>query len=126
MRITGSQTRVSFAIKVTGAVPKPLPDGGSDMTASLRLDMPDGSTHNLYAIGDNRRWRAQFDGGPFPGTFAISGEVFVWEMKWSVLNARRFRWVAQTAWTRSGSGPLGETDYYFDRVPEFEAAEFPE
>lgn len=124
--IAGSKRTVSFAIRVAGAIPRPLEERGSNMTASFRLDMPDGSTHNIYAIGDDRGWRAEFDGGSFPGRFSIAGDVFVWDLHSGAIGARRFRWFAQTAWTRSASGPLGETDYYFDRVPEFEAANYPE
>lgn len=124
--VAGTKRTAIFAIRVEGSVPRPLEDSGSNMTANFRLDMPDGSTHNLYAIGDHREWRGEYDGGPVPGDFSISDDLFVWEIRWNAIGGRSFRWFAQTAWTRSTSGPLGKTDYYFDRVPEFEAAPYPE
>lgn len=124
--IAGTKRMAVFAIRVEEAIPRPLEGSGSNMTASFRLEMPDGSTHNLYAIGDHREWRGEYDGGPVPGNFSISGDLFVWEIRWSAIGGRSFGWFAQTAWTRSTSGPLGETDYYFDRVPEFEAASYPD
>lgn len=124
--IGGESKTVTFGVAVEGRIPRPLPDGGMHMTASFRLDMPDGSTHNIYAIGDDGGWRAEFDGGSFPGAFSVSGNVFLWELHWRAIGGRDFRWFAQTAWTKSPSSALGETEYYFDRVPEFEAAAFPE
>jgi hypothetical protein len=98
------------------------------MTMNFRLDMKGSEEHQIYALGGSDGWQADLDNsGSFPGRFVIAGDSFVFELPWSRLGgAKRFRWESETAWTKKPSSPLGQTEFSFDRVPEFEPARFPE
>ena len=126
--IQGLGKTVRFSITVDGAIPGGGTEDGEDMTASFRLQMPDGDEHQIYALGSPSGWSADFDNtGRFPGRFAIEGDRFVFELPWSRLGGPdRFKWLAQTSWTRSPDSPLDDVRFAFDQVPEYERASYPD
>ena len=126
--VTGAGEAIRFTIGVDGDIPRGGTGEGENLTASFHLRMRDGDRHQIYAIGSSNGWRADLDNsGRFPGRFALEGDRFVFELSWERLGGtRRLEWLAQTSWTRSAEGPLDETDYAFDQVPEHENASYPE
>lgn len=127
-RVTGRGETVRFSLTVDGAIPRSGTEEGVDMTASFHLRMRGGDEHQIYALGRQSGWRADFDNsGEFPGRFALEGDTFVFELPWERLGgAAAFKWLAQTSWTRSPEGPLDDTDFAFDQAPEYETARYPE
>lgn len=126
--VTGAGEAVRFTIGVDDLIPRGGTGQGENLTASFHLRMRDGDEHQIYAIGSSSGWRADLDNsGRFPGRFALDGDRFLFELTWEHLGGvRRLKWLAQTSWTRSAEGPLDETDFAFDQVPEYERASYPE
>lgn len=123
--ISGGKNALHLAIQVSEAIPRRL-GRGVNMTAHFRLDMPDGSEHRITAVGDAEGWTAEVDGRRLAG-FSIERDIFVFQVRRRALGgASSFRWFANTAWTGAPTGHEGDRSYYFDRVPELEAASFPE
>lgn len=125
--LRGTPRTLTLTLRVDGEIPKALPEG-ADMTMNFRLDLRGDNDHQIYAIGGRDGWRADLDNSAsFPGRFSIAGDSFAFELPWRRLGGRAtFRWEAETAWTYTPSGPLAETEFAFDRVPEYEAARYPE
>lgn len=123
----GTARTLKLILRVDGAIERSLADG-TDMTVNFRLQMRGREEHEIYAIGTDEGWRADLDNsGSFPGRFALAGDSFVFELPWARLGGpTRLRWEAESAWTRSPSGPLAQTEFAFDRVPEYETARYPE
>lgn len=125
--LKGTRRMLTLTLRVDGPIERSLPEG-SDMTANFRLERRGGRDHQIYVIGTSSGWEADLDNtGSFPGRFALAGDRFVFQLSWSRLGGpARLRWEAETAWTRTPSGPLGQTEFAFDRVPEYEPASYPE
>lgn len=125
--LKGSGRTLRLTLRVDGPIERSLPEG-TDMTVNFRLELGRDRNHQIYAVGGREGWRADLDNsGRFPGRFVVSGDRFVFELPWSRLDGpARLRWEAETAWTRASSGPLGQTEFAFDRVPEYEPASYPE
>jgi len=125
--LRGEGGALTLTLRVDGPIERSLAEG-TDMTVNFRLDRKRGRDHQIYAIGTSQGWRADLDNsGSFPGRFTISNDRFVFELPWKRLGgASRLRWETETAWTKAPSGPLGQTEFAFDRVPEHEPAIYPE
>jgi len=125
--LQGRGRTLRLTLRVDGPIDETLPEG-TDMTVNFRLDLRGDDDYQIYAVGGREGWRADpANSGRFPGRFLISGDRFVFELPWSALGGpARLRWEAETAWTRTPSGLLAQTEFAFDRVPEYEAASYPE
>lgn len=98
------------------------------MIVNFQLEMRERADHQIYAFGDAEGWTADFNGARSSRSrFAIVRDRFVFELPWKELGGpARFKWLAQTSWTRSPDGPLSQTQFAFDQVPEYEEASYPE
>ena len=124
--LKGTGRTLRLILRVDGTIPEALPDG-SDVTVNFRIERKGAGDHQIYAIGGSSGWSAYLDdSGSFPGRFEIVDDRFVFELAWSELGGpARLRWEAESAWTDSPSGPLDQTEFSFDRVPEYRTAFYP-
>ena len=125
--LQGAGRTLRLTLRVDGDIAETLAEG-SDMTVNFRLDLKGSNDHQIYAVGGRDGWRADLDNsGRWPGRFAVAGDRFVFELDWSRLGGpARLRWEAESAWTKSPSNPLAQTEFAFDRVPEYEPAPYPD
>jgi hypothetical protein len=124
--IEGSGQTLRLTITVNDQVPRRMPDADTFFSVDTTID-GEGKPYSVYADGTANGWTAyvSHDGESrkLPNVFHIEGATTVIEVPWNVIGGqRRFRWSAQTSWSRS---TLTRTYYSFDEASRGNGARYP-
>jgi hypothetical protein len=124
--VRGGDEAVTFTISTAGDLPAQMPDLETNALMTVGFEK-NGDEYFLQGEASTSGWSASISRNgraiEYRGRFSIDGNRVTFEVPWRDIGGRSgLRWSVDSSWTRT---TMLQTDYAFDRAPQFGREAFP-